>query len=64
MPYIYLLIVVLVVAAIISLVLSFLGILVVGALRLLPIVFIVLIAEVLLGKVKISFTHGKRRDNE
>lgn len=64
MPYIYLLIVALVVAAIISLVLSFLGILVVGALRLLPIVFIVLIAAVLLGKVKISFTHGKRRDNE
>ncbi|OUP06820.1 hypothetical protein [Collinsella sp. An2] len=64
MPYIYLLIVVLVIAAVISLILSFLGILVVGALRLLPLIFVALIIAVLIGKVRITIVHGKKRDDD
>lgn len=64
MPYIYLIIAVLVIAAVISLVLSFLGILLVGALRLLPIVFIALLIAVLIGKVRITVVHGKKRDDD
>ena len=54
MSYLPLIIGVLVVAAIISLVLSFLGVVLVGALKLLPLVFIALLLAVALGKVKIS----------
>lgn len=64
MPYIYLIIAVLVIAAVISLVFSFLGILLVGALRLLPIVFISLLIAVLIGKVRITVVHGKKRDDD
>lgn len=64
MPYIYLIIAVLVIAAVISLVFSFLGILLVGALRLLPIVFIALLIAVLIGKVRITVVHGKKRDDD
>ena len=46
-----------IVAAIISFVLSLLGVLFVGALRLIPIVMLVLAVAVLLGKVKISIVH-------
>ncbi len=62
MPYLQLLVIILVAAAIISLILSFLGILVVGALRLLPIVFIVIAIGVLMGKIKISVRRGDRDD--
>lgn len=64
MPYVYLLIVILAAAAIISLIFSFLGILLVGALRLLPIVLIALLIAVLIGKVKITVVHGKRRGRD
>lgn len=64
MPYVYLVIVVLVAAAVISLVLSFLGVVLVGALRLLPIVLIALVVAVLAGKLKITVTHGRRRDDD
>ena len=64
MPYVYLVIVVLIAAAVISLVLSFLGVVVVGALRLLPIVLIALVVAVLAGKLKITVTHGRRRDDD
>lgn len=62
MPYLQLLVIILVAAAIISLILSFLGILVVGALRLLPIVFIVIAIGVFMGKIKISVRRGDRDD--
>ena len=64
MPYVYLVIGVLVAAAVISLVLSFLGVVLVGALRLLPIVLIALVVAVLAGKLKITVTHGRRRDDD
>lgn len=53
-PYLYLLIVVLVIAAVISLVLSFFGILLVGALKLLPLVFVVLVLAIVVGRLKIT----------
>lgn len=54
MTCLYMVIVLFIVAAIISFVLSLLGVLFVGALRLIPIVMLVLAVAVLLGKVKIS----------
>ncbi|HIR91783.1 MAG TPA: hypothetical protein IAC01_08425 [Candidatus Limicola stercorigallinarum] len=60
MPYLYLLIVVLVIAAVISLVLSFFGILLVGALKLLPLVFVVLVLAIVVGRLKITVF---RKDN-
>ena len=60
MPYLYLLIVVLVIAAVISLVLSFFGILLVGALKLLPLVFVVLVLAIVVGRLKIAVF---RKDN-
>lgn len=63
-PYLYLLIVVLVAAAVISLVLSFLGILVVGALKLLPLVFVALILALVVGRLKVGVLHGKRPDDD
>lgn len=51
-----------IVAAIISFVLSLLGVLFVGALRLIPIVMLVLAVAVLLGKVKISIVHDDDDD--
>ena len=63
MPFLTLVIILLAIAAIISLVFSFLGILLVGALRLRPIVFIVLLVLVLMGKVRISITRGDGRRN-
>ena len=59
-PYLYLLIVVLVIAAVISLVLSFFGILLVGALKLLPLVFVVLVLAIVVGRLKIAVF---RKDN-
>lgn len=59
-PYLYLLIVVLVIAAVISLVLSFFGILLVGALKLLPLVFVVLVLAIVVGRLKITVF---RKDN-
>lgn len=64
MTCLYMVIVLFIVAAIISFVLSLLGVLFVGALRLIPIVMLVLAVAVLLGKVKISIVHdddGDRR---
>lgn len=64
MTCLYMVIALFIVAAIISFVLSLLGVLFVGALRLIPIVMLVLAAAVLLGKVKISIVHdddGDRR---
>lgn len=60
MPYLYLLIVVLVIAAVISLVLSFFGILLVGALKLLPLVFVALVLAIVVGRLKITVF---RKDN-
>lgn len=60
MPYLYLLIVVLVIAAVISLALSFFGILLVGALKLLPLVFVVLVLAIVVGRLKITVF---RKDN-
>lgn len=57
MTCLYMVIVLFIVAAIISFVLSLLGVLFVGALRLIPIVMLVLAVAVLLGKVKISIVH-------
>ncbi|WP_102371272.1 hypothetical protein [Enorma phocaeensis] len=54
MNWFYLLIVLLIAAAIISLVLSFLGVVIVGALRLIPFVLIALVVLVAMGKLKIS----------
>lgn len=57
---IYLIMFLLVAGAVISLILSFLGILVVGALRLLPLVLVALLLLVLLGKIKIGVSDGRR----
>ena len=54
MNWFYLLIVLLIAAAIISLVLSFLGVVIVGAFRLIPFVLIALVVLVAMGKLKIS----------
>ena len=64
MPYLYLLIVVLVAAAIISLILSFLGILLVGALKLLPLVFVAIVLALVVGRLKVGVLHGKRHDDD
>lgn len=57
MTCLYMVIALFIVAAIISFVLSLLGVLFVGALRLIPIVMLLLAVAVLLGKVKISIVH-------
>lgn len=62
MTCLYMVIVLFIVAAIISFVLSLLGVLFVGALRLIPIVMLVLAVAVLLGKVKISIVHDDDDD--
>lgn len=62
MTCLYMVIALLIVAAIISFVLSLLGVLFVGALRLIPIVMLVLAVAVLLGKVKISIVHDDDDD--
>lgn len=50
----------LVVAAVISFVLSLIGVLFVGMLRLIPVVFVILVIAVLLGKVKIAIVHDDK----
>ena len=50
----------LVVAAVISFVLSLIGVLFVGMLRLIPVVFVILVIAVLLGKVKITIVHDDK----
>lgn len=62
MTCLYMVIALFIVAAIISFVLSLLGVLFVGALRLIPIVILVLAVAVLLGKVKISIVHDDDDD--
>lgn len=62
MTCLYMVIALFIVAAIISFVLSLLGVLFVGALRLIPIVTLVLAVAVLLGKVKISIVHDDDDD--
>lgn len=62
MTCLYMVIALFIVAAIISFVLSLLGVLFVGALRLIPIVMLVLAVAVLLGKVKISIVHDDGDD--
>ena len=62
MTCLYMVIALFIVAAIISFVLSLLGVLFVGALRLIPIVMLVLAVTVLLGKVKISIVHDDDDD--
>ncbi|MBM6782958.1 hypothetical protein H6A08_01025 [Enorma massiliensis] len=62
MTFLYMVIALFIVAAIISFVLSLLGVLFVGALRLIPIVMLVLAVAVLLGKVKISIVHDDDDD--
>lgn len=62
MTCLYMVISLFIVAAIISFVLSLLGVLFVGALRLIPIVMLVLAVAVLLGKVKISIVHDDDDD--
>lgn len=62
MTCLYMVIALFIVAAIISFVLSLLGVLFVGALRLIPIVMLVLTVAVLLGKVKISIVHDDDDD--
>ncbi len=62
MTCLYMVIALFIVAAIISFVLSLLGVLFVGALRLIPIVMLVLAVAVLLGKVKISIVHDNDDD--
>lgn len=62
MTCLYMVIALFIVAAIISFVLSLLGVLFVGALRLTPIVMLVLAVAVLLGKVKISIVHDDDDD--
>lgn len=62
MTCLYMAIALFIVAAIISFVLSLLGVLFVGALRLIPIVMLVLAVAVLLGKVKISIVHDDDDD--
>lgn len=63
-PYLYLLIVVLVIAAVISLVLSFFGILLVGALKLLPLVFVVLVLAIVVGRLKITVFRNDNSDRD
>ena len=62
MTCLYMVIALFIGAAIISFVLSLLGVLFVGALRLIPIVMLVLAVAVLLGKVKISIVHDDDDD--
>lgn len=62
MTCLYMVIALFIVAAIISFVLSLVGVLFVGALRLIPIVMLVLAVAVLLGKVKISIVHDDDDD--
>ena len=62
MTCLYMVIALFIVAAIISFVLSLLGVLFVGALRLIPVVMLVLAVAVLLGKVKISIVHDDDDD--
>ena len=62
MTCLYMVITLFIVAAIISFVLSLLGVPFVGALRLIPIVMLVLAVAVLLGKVKISIVHDDDDD--
>ena len=62
MTCLYMVIALFIVAAIISFVLSLLGVLFVGALRLIPIVMLVLAVAVLLGKVKIIIVHDDDDD--
>ncbi|WP_276868648.1 hypothetical protein [Enorma massiliensis] len=62
MTCLYMVIALFIVAAIISFVLSLLGVLFVGALRLIPIVMLVLAVAVLLGKVRISIVHDDDDD--
>lgn len=62
MGCLYIFLVLLIASAIISLVLSFLGVLFVGALRLIPLVLVALAVLVLIGKVKISIVHDDDRD--
>lgn len=62
MTCLYMVIALFIVAAIISFVLSLLGVLFVGALRLIPIVMLVLAVAALLGKVKISIVHDDDDD--
>lgn len=62
MTCLYMVIALFIVAAIISFVLSLLGVLFVGALRLIPIVMLVLAVAVLLGKVKISIVRDDDDD--
>lgn len=62
MTCLYMVIALFIVAAIISFVLSLLGVLFVGALRLIPIVMLALAVAVLLGKVKISIVHDDDDD--
>ncbi len=62
MTFLYMVIALFIVAAIISFILSLLGVLFVGALRLIPIVMLVLAVAVLLGKVKISIVHDDDDD--
>lgn len=57
MGCLYIFLALLIASAIISMILSFLGVIFVGALRLIPFVLIVLLVLVLLGKVKISIRH-------
>ena len=63
MSCLYMFIILLVAAAIISNILSFLGVLFVGALRLIPIVLIVLVVLVLMGKIKISVVRDEGDDD-
>lgn len=57
MSCLYMFVILLIAAAVISMILSFLGVLFVGALRLIPIVLIILVVLVLMGKIKISVVH-------
>ena len=63
MSFLYTLIALLIAAAIISVVLSFLGVIFVGALKLSPIVLIILVVLVLMGKIKISVVRGDDDDD-
>ena len=63
MSFLYTLIALLIAAAIISVVLSFLGVIFVGALKLIPIVLIILVVLVLMGKIKISVVRGDDDDD-
>ena len=63
MSCLYTFIILLVAAAIISIILSFLGVLFVGALRLIPIVLVALVVLVLMGKIKISVVRNEDEDD-